>query len=86
MIRTYARMEETFAAYGVARDGSEAPFEYLERVLDLLSVSAFSVRRLTQLFSRAKFSPHEVDAGMKEEAIEALAGLRAELEHRRVAA
>jgi hypothetical protein len=86
VIRTYARMEETFAAYGVARDESEAPLEYVERVLDLLSVSAFSVRRLTQLFSRAKFSPHEVHAGMKEEAIEALAGLRAELEHGRAAA
>jgi hypothetical protein len=86
VIRTYARMEETFAAYGVARDESEAPLEYVERVLDLLSVSAFSVRRLTQLFSRAKFSPHEVDAGMKEQAIEALAGLRAELEHGRATA
>ena len=86
VIRTYARMEETFAAYGVAREKSEAPLEYLERVLDLLSVSSFSVRRLTQLFSRAKFSPHDVDAGMKEEAIEALVGLRAELEHGRAAA
>jgi len=85
VIRTYARMEETFAAYGVARDESEAPLEYVERVLDLLSVSAFSVRRLTQLFSRAKFSPHEVDAGMKDQSIEALAGLRAELEHGRTA-
>jgi hypothetical protein len=86
VIRTYARMEQTFAAYGVARDESEAPLEYLERVLDLLSVSVFSVRRLTQLFSRAKFSPHDVDAGMKEQAIEALVGLRAELEHGREAA
>ena len=81
VIGTYARMERTFAAYGVARESSEAPLEYLTRVLDLLSVSAFSVRRLTQLFSRAKFSPHEVDATMKDEAIEALVGLRTELEH-----
>lgn len=81
VIRTYARMEETFAAYGVAREEAEAPLEYVARVLDLLSVSAFSVRRLTQLFSRAKFSPHQVDAAMKDEAIEALVGLRAELEH-----
>ena len=39
VIRTYARMERTFAAYGVARESSEAPLEYLTRVLDLLSVS-----------------------------------------------
>ena len=40
------------------------------------------MRRLTDLFSRAKFSPHEIDAGMKDDAIDALAGLRAELEHK----
>jgi hypothetical protein len=83
VIRAYARMERTFAAYGVARDQSEAPLEYMARALDRLDVSAYSLRRLTQLFSRAKFSPHEVDAGMKDEAIEALVGLRAELEHNR---
>jgi hypothetical protein len=83
VIRTYARMEKTFGAYGVAREEAEAPLEYLSRVLDLLSVSASSVRRLTQLFARAKFSAHEVDETMKDDAIEALVGLRAELEHGR---
>jgi hypothetical protein len=86
VIRTYARMEETFAAYGVPREESEAPLEYLARVLDSMRVSVYSVRRLTQLFERAKFSPHEVDSAMKDDAIEALAGLRAELEDRRAAA
>ena len=86
VIRAYARMERTFAAYGVARDEAEAPLEYMSRALDRLSVSAYSVRRLTQLFSRAKFSPHEVDTPMKDQAIEALAGLRAELEHGKEAA
>jgi hypothetical protein len=38
------------------------------------------VRRLTLLFERAKFSSHEVDATMKEDAIATLASLRAELE------
>jgi hypothetical protein len=83
VIRTYSRMEQTFAAYGVAREEAEAPLEYLGRVLDRLSVSVYSVRRLTQLFARAKFSEHQVDARMKDEAIEALVGLRAELEHGR---
>jgi hypothetical protein len=86
VIRAYARMERTFAAYGVPRDDSEAPLQYMARALEHLSVSVYSVRRLTQLFSRAKFSPHEVDAGMKDEAIEALVGLRAELEHQSEAA
>ncbi|MGB2874133.1 MAG: DUF4129 domain-containing protein, partial [Gaiellaceae bacterium] len=86
VIRAYARMERTFAAYGVPRRQAEAPLEYVARVLDTLRVSAFSVRRLSQLFGRAKFSPHEIDAGMKEEAIDVLVALRGELEHERAAA
>jgi hypothetical protein len=86
VIRAYARMERTFAAYGLPREQAEAPLEYLARVLDSISVSPYSVRRLTQLFERAKFSPHAINAGMKDDAIEALAGLRAELEQGRSAA
>jgi hypothetical protein len=81
VIRTYARMERTFAAYGVPRLESEVPQEYVDRVLDRLGVSVYSVRKLADLFSRAKFSPHAIDAAMKDEAIDALVGLRAELAH-----
>jgi hypothetical protein len=35
---------------------------------------------LTSLFARARFSEHTIDAEMKDEAISALTGLRAELE------
>jgi hypothetical protein len=56
------------------------------RVLDRLQVSVYSVRKMTQLFARAKFSPHQIDAGMKDDAIDALAGLKAELEHKEEAA
>jgi hypothetical protein len=80
VIGAYARLERTFAAHDVARDPSETPREYVDRALDRLGVSAFAVRRLTQLYERAKFSPHEIDAAMKDDAIDALAGLRAELE------
>jgi hypothetical protein len=86
VISSYARMERTFAAYRVPRDPSETPLEYVARALDSLSVSAYAVRRLTLLFERAKFSAHDVDAGMKDEAIETLAGLRAELEAAQVEA
>jgi hypothetical protein len=80
VIRAYARMERTLAARGLPRRETEAPLEYLGRVLDAVQASAHSVRRLTQLFQRARFSTHEIDSGMKEDAIEALSGLRAELE------
>jgi Domain of unknown function (DUF4129) len=83
VIRAYARMEQTFAAYGVPREEHETPLEYVARVLDSLRVSSFAVRRLVQLFERAKFSPHSIESSMKDDAIEALAGLRAELEYDR---
>jgi hypothetical protein len=80
VITAYARMEQTFAAYGVPRRPAEAPFEYVARALDRLDVSVHEVERLTNLFAWAKFSTHAIDAGMKDEAVAALASLRAELE------
>jgi hypothetical protein len=79
IIAAYARMERLLAAHGVPRRPSEAPFEYLARVLTELRASSGSVFELTALFERAKFSQHEVDARMKDEAVEALASVRDEL-------
>ena len=81
VISAYARMEKTFAANRVERDPTETPREYVERALDRLGVSSASVRQLTKLYERAKFSRLEIDESMKADAIDALAGLRAELEH-----
>lgn len=86
VINAYARMEQTFAAYRVPRDEAETSLEYVERALDRLQVSGWAVRRLTSLFERAKFSSHDVDTSMKDDAIETLASLRAELEADREAA
>jgi hypothetical protein len=79
VIGAYENMERTLAARGVPRRESEAPVEYLTRILEVVSASGHSVRRLTGLFARARYSPHEIDATMKEDAIDALTGLRAEL-------
>ena len=82
IIAAYARMERLLAVHGVPRDPAEAPFEYLGRVLVELHASAGSVFELTALFERAKFSLHEVDTAMKDEAIAALAAVRDELRSR----
>ncbi len=79
VIGAYARMERTLAARGFPREESEAPDEYLARILAVVGASGHSVRRLTRLFERARFSEHEIDSGMKEDAIDSLSGLRAEL-------
>jgi hypothetical protein len=79
VIRAYARLERVLAAHGIPRRPSDAPLEYLQRVLVGLSASPESARRLTLLFERAKFSQHEVDPEMKDEAIAALQTLQDEL-------
>lgn len=76
VIAAYARMERILAAHGLPRRPSEAPQEYLERVLVDLQVTKKAVERLTELFARAKFSQHEVGPQMKEDAIAALVALR----------
>jgi hypothetical protein len=79
VIAAYARLERVLAAHGLPRKPSEAPLEYLARMLNELSVSDHAARTLTQLFERAKFSQHAVASEMKEQAIEALETVRNDL-------
>ncbi len=79
VIAAYARLERVLAVHDLGRNEAEAPGEYLARILPRLELERGSVRRLTDLFTRAKFSHHEVDAGMKDEAIDALTTVRDEL-------
>jgi uncharacterized membrane protein YidH (DUF202 family) len=79
VIAAYARMERSFAAHGVPRRQFEAPHEYLGRVLAEATGGGPAASRLTALFERARFSPHEVDVAMKNDAIDAIEALQAEL-------
>lgn len=80
VIAAYARMERVLGQHGQPRRPSEAPFEYLARILLALRVRAGAVRDLTELFERAKFSTHEIDDRMKDRAIAALASVRDDLQ------
>ena len=79
VIAAYAQMEHALADVGLERRPDEAPREYLGRVLPDVGAQTASVERLTRLFERAKFSPHAIDAAMKDEAIDALEALRDDL-------
>jgi hypothetical protein len=79
VIAAYARLERVLAAHGLPRKPSEAPLEYLGRMLTELSVSDRAARVLTELFERAKFSQRAVRSEMKEQAIEALETVRDDL-------
>jgi uncharacterized protein DUF4129 len=79
VIAAYAQMERALADVDLQRRPEEAPREYLGRVLPDVGAQTASVTRLTSLFERAKFSPHAIDAAMKDEAIDALEALRDDL-------
>jgi hypothetical protein len=79
VVRAYARMEATMDRFGVPRRDADAPFEYVGRVLLELDVRPEPVRRLAELFERARFSRHEIGPELKDEAIGALLSIRDDL-------
>jgi Domain of unknown function (DUF4129) len=79
IIAAYARMEAALAAAGIPRHPAEAPLEYVERTLLSLDTSTEAVRRLTELFEWARFSHHEPEPSMRDDAVDALVAVRDEL-------
>jgi len=79
IVAAYARMERALAAAGLPRRASEAPLEYVGRALRELEASGPAASRLTDLFEWAKFSQHEPEPQMRDEAVDALAAVRDEL-------
>lgn len=79
VIGAYARLERVLGAYGLPRRPAEAPLEFLARMLAEVEVGPAAVERLTLLFERARFSQHDVDPEMKEDAIAALETVREDL-------
>ena len=79
VIAAYGRMNGALAGGGFPRKPHETALEYLARVLANLQVPERPVRRLTELFQFAKFSPHDVDVSMKADAIDALRDIRSGL-------
>jgi hypothetical protein len=80
VLAAYARMETALASVGLARRPSDAPREYLARLEAGLGGGRAPAARLTELFERARFSPHPVGEESRAEAIGALETLRMELE------
>ena len=79
VIQAYVRMETVLGEHGHARRPHEAPLEYLARVLRELDVRAEAAHALTELFERARFSNHEIDAAMRAEAVASLEAVRDDL-------
>jgi len=79
IIRAYRTIEAALGRAGLPRRHSEAPREYLHRVLTGAHVQQDSITRLTTLFELARYSDHAMDAVDRREAIEAMESVRSEL-------
>ncbi|HEY3504412.1 MAG TPA: DUF4129 domain-containing protein [Actinocatenispora sp.] len=79
VIGAYARLLEGLAACGLARHAYEAPMEHLRRVLLDLRVRPEPLRALTELFERARFSPHPLTDADRAAALAALREAAADL-------
>jgi hypothetical protein len=75
VIACYVRMERALADAGSPKRPDESPLELLDRVLGEQDVPAADARRLTDLFSEARFSTHPVTDGMRDAARRSLAAI-----------
>jgi hypothetical protein len=80
VIAAYAAMERTLAEHGTARAPTEAPREFLHRVLLTGRATESEARTLTNLFEEARFSTHPVPERVRGLAVSALRSLRTRLE------
>lgn len=76
VIAAYAALEGSLTRSGLPRARHEAPFEYVLRALDRLPHQSGDLHRMAELFELAKFSHHDIDHAMREEAIDALVRVR----------
>lgn len=79
VIAAYVAMEGTFAAHGFSRSPTEAPREFLRRLLTAGSAADGEARALTGLFEEARFSEHPIPERVRTLALSALSSLRARL-------
>ncbi|HTP21289.1 MAG TPA: DUF4129 domain-containing protein [Solirubrobacteraceae bacterium] len=80
VIAAYGAMERTLGERGVARRPTEAPREYLWRVLVASQADGHEARTLTGLFEEARYSSHPIPERMREVALAALHSLRRRLQ------
>ncbi len=82
VIAAYAAMQGTLAANGIVRSRSEAPREFLSRVLLAGRATEREAGTLTGLFEEARFSTHPIPERARGVALSALGSLQARLSGR----
>jgi hypothetical protein len=80
VIAAYGAMQRTLSEHGVARSATEAPREYLHRVLVASQANGGEAKTLTGLFEEARYSTHPIPERWRELALAALRSLRGRLQ------
>jgi hypothetical protein len=75
VIACYSRLQDLADRVGARRD-ADTPAELMSRLIGTSEVSPSAVSSLTVLFERAKFSRHEIDEEMRDQALKALREIR----------
>ncbi len=75
VIAAYAAMQRTLAVHGLVQSSSEAPREFLRRVLVANRAAEEDAGTLTGLFEEARFSTHPISERTRERALSALRSL-----------
>jgi Domain of unknown function (DUF4129) len=76
VIAAYGAMQRTLGEHGVVRSPTEAPREYLQRVLVATQANEAEATTLTGLFEEARYSTHPIPERLREAALAALRSLR----------
>jgi hypothetical protein len=79
VIAAYAAMERTLSLHDLGRVASEAPREYLRRVLAASEAPTGQAAIVTGLFEEARFSTHPISEHARGRTLAALSALRAGL-------
>jgi hypothetical protein len=79
IIKAYYDIERTLRNHDLGRQPSEAPREYLERVLGGAALDPAALTTLTDLFEQARYSDHTVGLTERQAAIDAMESVRAVL-------
>jgi hypothetical protein len=82
VISCWVRLEEAAASAGTPRRQSDAPADYVLRLLEGHQISRPVLDRLTAVYRAARYSFGDVDESMRADAVSALQHLRTELDVR----
>ncbi len=79
IILCYRRFEQVLGGVGLPRSPWETPTEFMGSVLARLPIPPIAVRRLTDLFERARFSEHPLGSSERDAAVDSLIDIKAAL-------